>query len=195
MSVQYTSGYLVANFTRKLINSLVGSEDVVTIMNPTQDDRFDIRDILLGGEFMVDGEKINLQGYIFDHYFVPDTTVEGKVFICVEANVDYIDKNIISEFPLDVYIFTYKTNVRLTDFTIPTKTEINEMGYLGNRISAITDAVDRVLRGMDNVGLGLVIPSPRGFMKPSAPDNNYYGKKLSYQVKGYTPKEVDVCGN
>ena len=192
--------YLTANFKRKLINTLVSNEDIITIISPEIKYGLDVEDILRGGTFdvIVGGKKQReiLQGYILDYYYAAsDTTVENKLFICIETNVATVEKGILATLVADIWIFTPKTNVTLSEYTTPNNSDINGIGYIGNRIDVCVQMIENFLKGSEEYGLGRVLPSERGYMSMSAPNTLYYGKKLSFTVTGYSPREADNCGN
>ena len=199
---EYGYNYLIANFKRKLRNTLASSDDIVTIISPTEDARFDIDQILLGGTYEVynsstgKNEKVVLQAYIPDFYYVPDTIVENKLFICIESFVDTITDNIMSEFFIDVWVFTQKTNVILTEYTVPKSSEVNTLGYMGNRIDVACAMIENLFKGSEKYGLGIIRANPRSFITVGSPTTEYYGKKMRFTVNGYVPLESgDVCGN
>lgn len=192
--------YYAANFKRKLINTLVSNDDITTIISPELKTGFDIDEILRGGTYekTINGakQKTTLQGYILDYYYAAsETTIENKLFICVETNVNSIEENIIGDMIADVWVFTPKTNVTLSDYSTPSMSDMNTLGYIGNKIDCCIEIIEKLLRGSTKYGLGMVRPVSRGYMTTSPPTSNYYGKKLSFTVKGYSPKEVDNCGN
>lgn len=199
---EYGYNYLTANFKRKLRNVLSASDEMITIISPKEDSRFDIDQILLGGTYEVENptthamEKIILQGYILDFYYIPDTIIENKLFVCIESNVESVSDNVIGDFTIDVWVFTPKTNVVLTEFTVPKKSEVNTLGYIGNRIDTACAIIENLFKGSDQYGLGLIKASPRNFISTGAPTTDYYGKKMRFTVSGYIPIEGgDACGN
>jgi len=159
----------------------------------------DILDVLIGGEWIINGKKYKEQGHIFDYNFVDDTTTEEKTFVFVETDIDTIRDNMFTNFNLYVCIFSFKDLIRLTSNSIPTVKEIKDMGYFAstyaNRVDVLCDIVDRTLNGTDKIyGIGDVEPAPRNHMTIYRPNNKYYGKCLKYTISNYNDTG-DSCGN
>lgn len=164
---------------------------------PSKCEDLDIIDVLLGGEWNINGKKYEEQGQVFDHNFVDDTTVEEKTFVFVETDVDYVRNNMFANFNLYICIFTSKNLVRLTDMSKPTPKEVKNMGYFastnGNRIDVLCDIVDRIINGNEHIqGIGTVQPDPRAYVTQYCPNNKYYGKCLKYNIDNYIEGE-DEC--
>jgi hypothetical protein len=187
--------YWAGEYKSKIIKLIIKSDETIKLMNPQLDERFDIQDILLGGKFEIDGSQVLLQGYVFDYYFVPSTIIESKVFICVETEVKNISDDTLSEFSLIVNVFTEKDNVAVNEGTIPTKTEMSQLGYAGNRIDMLCQSIEKILRGRKDFGIGKVKRNPLNYSTISAPTIDYYGRSLRYIVKNYTKDSGDNCGN
>lgn len=178
--------YFSGKYKDQIIKLLINNEMVIKLINPTMNPNLDIVDVLMGGELIDDnGEKIKEQGHIFDYNFVDETVVQTKTFIFVETDIDTVSRNIFTEFNLYIYIFSHKDLIRLSSTSTPTKNQVKKAGYYGNRIDTLCDAVDRMLNGNSNFGIGDVEPAPRYHMTIYAPSPNYYGKCLKYKVKNY----------
>lgn len=193
--------YNASSYKYKIINLLLKSDDLIQLINPKPSpcDELDIVDVLLGGEWYINGEKYYEQGHIFDYNFASDETNEQKTFIFVETDIPSVTQNMFSDFNLYVCIFTDKRLVRLNNTTSPTVSEVKDMGYFAgnyaNRIDILCDIVDRILNGNDSLpGLGNIEPSPRNYVSLFTPNNNkYYGKCLTYHISNYN--EDDQCEN
>lgn len=194
--------YNAASYKSKIINLLLRSEEFIKLINPTPSecDDLDIIDVLVGGEWIINGKKWQEQGHIFDYNFVNDTTTDQKTFVFVETDIDTISQNTFIDFNLYVCIFTSKELVRLTSNTVPTVKEVKKMGYFassnGNRIDILCDVVDKILNGNEKVqGIGTLEPAPRGFCTPYSPNAKYYGKCLKYHIKNLSEKDLKDCGD
>lgn len=194
--------YNIANYKNKIILLLLKNKDFIKLINPSPSkcEDLDIIDVLLGGEWIINGKKYEEQGQIFDYNFVDDTITEEKTFIFVETDIDYIRNNMFVDFNLYVCIFTAKKLVRLSDISKPSVKEVKNMGYFagtnGNRIDILCDIVDKTISGNNRIpGIGTVKPYERGYVKQYCPNNKFYGKCLHYTVSNYLDNESDNCGN
>ncbi len=188
--------YNASRYKNVIINLLLNSNDFVTLMNPPSPphNQLEIQDMLLGGTWIIDKNKYEVQGQLFDHNFVDDTTVAEKTFVFVETDIDTIRQNIFTDFNLYICIFTSKSLIRITDDTAPSINEVEEMGYevghYGNRIDILCDIVDRILNGNKKLkGISDIEPAQRGFCTIYSPSNKYYGKCLKYNISNLNDLE------
>jgi len=171
------------------------NEDIAFIISPSYITGVDTDQILLGGDFVIGGKKIYLQPYLYDYQFVPTTITEAKLIICVEIDVNSVENAMMSNFMFNVYIFSNKTNITLNEYSVPKKSEVNQYGLIGNRTDCACQIIEKLIKGSEKYGLGLVTPANRDFSIPFSPSDNYTGKKLRFQVKGFSNLEVDNCGS
>lgn len=193
--------YNASKYKNVIINLLLNNSDFVSLMNPPNPphNQLEIQDMLLGGTWFINKKKYEVQGQIFDHNFVDDTTDEEKTFVFVETDIDMIRQNIFTDFNLYICIFTSKSLVRITDDTIPSINEAESMGYevghYGNRIDILCDIVDRILNGNKKIkGINNIKPAQRGFCTIYSPSNKYYGKCLKYNISKFNDEE-EHCEN
>lgn len=196
-----TNLYYASEYKNRIMNLLLRNEDFVKVMNPTPSEceDLDIIDVLVGGEWFINGKLYKEQGHIFDYNFVNETTTDKKTFVFVETDIDSIVNNLFTDFNLYICVFTSKDLVRLSNKTSPTVKEIKNMGYFAssyaNRIDVLCDIVDRTLNGNEKIkGVGTIKPAPRGYMTMYCPNNNYYGKCLKYHITNLNESE-DFCEN
>jgi hypothetical protein len=192
--------YYEALYKNKIINLLLRNKNLIKLINPapSECDDLDIIEVLLGGEWNINGKRYKEQGHIFDYDFVKDTITEEKTFIFVETDIDTIRDNMLVDFNLYVCIFTSKELVRLSSQTSPTVDEVKKMGCFAstyaNRIDVLCDVVDRILNGSDKIpGIGDVKPAPRGYVTRYCPNRKYYGKCLKYKISNLSMG--DSCEN
>lgn len=192
--------YNASKYKNVIINLLLNNKDFVTLMSPPRPphSQLETQDMLLGGTWFINGKKHEVQGQLFDHNFVDETTDEEKTFVFVETDIDTIRQNLFTDFNLYVCIFSSKTLIRITDDTMPSINDVEEMGYevghYGNRIDILCDVVDRILNGNKKIkGVSDVEPYPRGFCTLYTPNNKYYGKCLKYKVTNLN-ESGDSCG-
>ena len=176
-------------YKNKIINLLLKNKNFIQLINPTPNECEDIDtiDILLGGDWIIDGKKYHEQGYIFDYDFTDDTTDEEKTFVMVETDIEFVHKNTFVDFNLYVCIFTSKKLVRINEFTSPNIQQVKEMGYVvgnrANRIDILCNIVNKILNGNNNFpGIGSISPVDRGYVTLYQPNNKYYGKCLKYNI-------------
>lgn len=186
--------YYTGRYKDRILSLLINSDSVVKLINPTMDKRFELDEILLGGTYFVyndrhEKEKVVLQGHIFDSIFIPDTTDEQKVFICIETLINSVEQGIFNDFSLFIHVYVPKSLVRLDGYSSPRHTEMMKLGFSGNRVDMLCDAIDEKLNGNDKFGIGDVEPAPRNFLTLSVPNDKYYGKCLQYTVKNYIDKD------
>lgn len=192
--------YNIASYKNKIINLLLKNESFIKLINPepSKCNDLDIIDVLLGGEWIIDGEKYTEQGYIFDHNFVDETTTEEKTFVFVESDIEYMRNEMFADFSLFICIFTSKKLVRITDISKPSVKEVKEMGYFsgrnGNRIDILCDIVDQTINGNIKIpGVGVIKPDARAYVTQYCPNNKYYGKCLKYKITNYIQDGGDIC--
>ena len=185
--------YYSPEYKSKIINLLLDNEDFIKLINPAPSKcpDLDIIDVLVGGEWKIDGKRYTEQGHIFDHNFVDETTMDEKTFVFEETTIDNVYQNMFVNFSLYICIFTKKNLVRLNRTSVPTAKEVRDMGYFasnvnGNRIDVLCDIVDRIINGNSSLNsLGDIKPADRNFMTLFTPNVNYYGKCLKYTVQNY----------
>lgn len=180
---------------------LLKNNNFVKLVNPSepQHKQLSVQDVILGGTWLINGNKYEEQGHLFDHNFADDTITEEKTFVFIETDIDMIRQNIFIDFNLYIFIFTSKNLVRITDETIPSINDIEEMGYnaghYGNRVDILCDVVDRILNGNTELkGISAVKPAEKGFCTLYSPNQKYYGKCLKYNISNYNEAE-GIYGN
>lgn len=199
MEIQNTTETNLTLFKDKIIKKICKDDIVIKLLNPVGHEELDIEDILRGGKWQVDGELIEEQGYIFDFNYVNQTTTEEKAFICVEALPSYYQYPLI-DVSLYIHIYVHRGIMQLTSNksvnpSSPTKNEMSELGYIGNRCDQLIQAVGRLINGATDIGgISEIKPHNRGFIVLETINNNFYGKCLIYNVK-MENVEADGCEN
>lgn len=181
----------VSRYKNKIINLFLNDPFIVRLINPKPSEcpDMDSIDVLLGRDLIVGDKKWSEPGHIFDYDFVDDTITQEKTFLFVDIDVDSVERTMFAGFDLSVYVLTSKSLVRLNDSTTPTVEEVEQNGYFagryGNRVDTLCAAVDRLLNGNSDFGIGDVTPAPQGYYVPYCPNSHFYGKRLKYRVKVY----------
>lgn len=193
--------YSSAKYKNKIVNLLLRDKNLITLISPSPSkcEDLDIIDVLVGGEWIINGVKYKEQGHVFDYDFVDETVTQEKTFIFVETDVDTVRNNIFTDFNLYLCVFTSKGMVRLSDKTAPTVEQVKKMGCFAetyaNRIDTLCDVIDKIINGTNKLeGIGEVAPAPRGYITMYSPNKNYYGKCLKYKITNYNDGG-DSCGN
>ena len=193
--------YLSSDYKNTIINLLLSNQNFVKLINPQQSEcpQITTEKVLLGGTWIYNGKKYNEQGHVFDYNFVDETTTDEKTFVFVETDIDTVRQNLFTDFNLYICIFSAKSLVRITDDTVPSLMDIEEMGYesshYGNRVDILCDIVDGILNGNKKIkGIGDVEPASRGYVTMYCPNSKYYGKCLKYKISNLN-MGGDECGN
>lgn len=193
--------YIASDYKNVIINLLIKNKDFISLMNPQAPPHENIstEEVLLGGQWYINGKKYEEQGQVFDYNFVDDTTTEEKTFVFVETDIDSINQNLFIHFNLYICAFTAKSLVRITDNTIPSINDVEMMGYnaghYGNRVDILCDVIDRIINGNRKIkGIGDVKPAESGFCVIYTPNNKYYGKRLKYTISNLNEMEYE-CEN
>lgn len=191
-----TNEYYLSLFKEKIVQLICSDEVAVKLINPVRNKYLDLEDVLLGGTFNVDGQIIKEQGYIFDYKYVSETVVDEKTFICVEAfPISYTYPLI--DVILYVHIYVHKGVMVLTSKesanpSSPTRNEMYELGYIGNRCDQLTQVIGRLLNGSNKIGgVTDIHPYERGYITLDVPNYNFYGKCMSFKVKISDVGELD----
>ena len=193
--------YLSSDYKNTIISLLLKNDNFVKLINPQPSEcpKIKIKDVLLGGTWIYDGVKYEEQGHVFDYNFVDETTTDEKTFVFVETDIDTVRQNMFTDFNLYICIFSAKSLVRITNDTVPSLTDVAEMGYKipyhGNRVDILCDIVDGILNGNKKIkGIGDVEPAPRGYVTMYCPNSKYYGKCLKYKISNLN-MGGDSCEN
>ena len=193
--------YLSSDYKNTIINLLLKNQNFVKLINPQPSEcpQITTENVLLGGTWIYNGKKYDEQGHIFDYNFVDETTTDEKTFVFVETDIDTVRQNLFTDFNLYICIFSAKSLVRITDDTVPSLMDIEEMGYessyYGNRVDILCDIVDGILNGNKKIkGIGDVEPAPRGYVTMYCPNSKYYGKCLKYKISNLN-MGGDECEN
>nr|DAG27675.1 MAG TPA: hypothetical protein [Caudoviricetes sp.] len=186
---------ILAEYKNKIMRLLASDEKYRKLLSPNESEceDLDIVDVILGGEWIINGKKWTEQGHLFDHDFVDDAVTDKKVFTFVDANITNITNNMFVDFTLFIIPFTDKDLIRLSPYSSPTAQEVKEMNLFAsntyaNRIDAMCERIDTLMMNQESNGLsgiGEVTPMYRNFMTTYRPNNQYYGKCLQYQIKNY----------
>ena len=163
--------------------------DITDLVMPTLDDEaFSFKQNWLGGQYTTDGGRTaTLQGYCMTTPFIDGTVTDMRTFIGMETfGLDFSPSKRIQKIGLQIYIYTYKSTVNLTT---EEEKQYTELGYAGNRLDVLVQAVNRAMYHDDvkmRFGIGEVsfddVPRPIG---THIPNFNYYGRVISYVIHDF----------
>lgn len=132
--------------------------------------------------------KQSFKECVFDHAFVPGTTVEEKIFVCMEIVCPYADAVTWKDLYIYIYVFTPKMAVQWNeeqDKEIKISSTLEQRGYIGNKIDMVVDIIDRRINGFENLSLGKIRLAPRDGMQIFSYVDGYYGKQLIYTATDF----------
>ena len=133
--------------------------------------------------------KINksyFKEYVYDHAFVPGTTTEDRIFVCMEITNPYADGIVFKELYIQIYIFTPKMSVQWESAEeCSVEEELEKRGYIGNKIDMVVDIIDRQINGLEHLSLGKITLSPRDGLRIFSYVDGYYGKQLTYTARDF----------
>lgn len=111
-----------------------------------------------------------LDHYILPWEFVPDTTTEEGVFLCCEVDMQGVESPVIATFTLQFYIICHRNLLRMPG------------GETGSRVDLLTQEVNRLFNGSNELGLSPVGITPFSHYIPAP---NFYGRHLAFTVKDF----------
>lgn len=171
--------YVVGAYKKNLLSRLKLNKDFQLALLNTELDSSTPKDkkIILNQSF---------KECVFDHAFVPGTTTEEHIFVCMEVTCPYADAVTWKDLYIHFYIFTPKMSVQWeTDDELETRSILESRGYIGNKIDMIVDIVDRQINGLKHEALGSIKLAPREGMQIFSYVDGYYGKQLTYMATDF----------
>jgi hypothetical protein len=104
---------------------------------------------------------------VFPYPWVDDTVSEAKAFLSFDVYVQSVETIAVKTLNLVVWVFAHSA-VAMTN--------------QGVRVDLISNRVDELINGSQDYGFGKVALVS---VLPYAPNNNYYGRVLRYQVQNW----------
>lgn len=172
------------------------SDLLIDITMPTLDDeRFDKYDNFTGGEFETytgvgknqTVEHVKLQGRLFDVPFIYSTVTNTINVICIDTNISSCNPN-TKEMVITLNVMCHKDNLELD---IETKRKYKKLGYVGNRLDIMVALIGEILNYSTENGkksgiqIGTLNPIPRNPVIPDYPNNNFFGKTMTYTCSDF----------
>ncbi len=131
---------------------------------------------LIDGEIPFENAESFVYSQVFPYEFLPETTQEGKTYICCDVDVYPAEATFILTPIIYVWVFTHKSLLRLPQG--------------GVRTDALCNEICKTINGSRYYGLGeLRLYSCKRF----APQTDYNGKVMVFHAKdisyAYDPKK------
>lgn len=140
--------------------------------------------------------KESFKDRVFDYAFVPGTTTDERIFVCMEVTCPYADAVTWKDLYIHIYVFTPKMSVQWDMTKAEEKNTYYGLlseGYIGNKIDMVVDIIDRKINGFKNLALGSIRLAPREGMQIFSYVDGYYGKQLTYTATDFNllpPNEI-----
>lgn len=162
------------------------SDLLIEIVMPVLDDsRFNKFDNFIGGEYECydgdDVEYVKLNGHLYDVPFVYTTITDTINAICIDTNLNRCNQN-TKDISIVINVMCHKDNLTLD---VDTKRKFKKLGYTGNRLDIIVALVGEILNYASDVGIGSLTPSIHNPVVPYYPNQNFFGKTLSYSCSDF----------
>ena len=168
------------------------SELLIDILMPViEDDRFDKIDNFVGGNYEYYGsdgiEKVKLKSHLFDVPFIYSTVTNTINVICIDTNISSCNPN-TKEMVITLNVMCHKDNLELDT---ETKRKYKKLGYKGNRLDIMVALIGEILNYSKENGkksgiqIGTLNPIPRNPVIPDYPNNNFFGKTMTYTCSDF----------
>ena len=106
--------------------------------------------------------------------FVDTTQLVAKTYITMDTEVVSAENTKIKCIAITIDIFTDLSLIQLTGSE---QSKYYTIGYYGNRIDCLLDAVKRAITDLD-IGIGETTLAPRNPIRVIQPTNKHYGKRM-----------------
>lgn len=89
------------NYKNQLINDLMTSEQIVRLLNDSEEVRCDPEQLVYS--------------QVFPYEYVPDTVAHGQTFICCDVDIQRVESKTFLRPTLYIWVFTHKSKMRLPE--------------------------------------------------------------------------------
>ena len=135
--------------------------------------------VMLRKEDFTDDEKNDMEyTQVFDYPYVDGTQEEVMPFVCIETVCRGANRTTKS-IDLYIWIFVHRDCMQMNKQHIKT--------YMGNRADVLTDIIERLLWGSNDLGIGNPSLSDIGYI---IPQSKYFGRQIKYNISDFNTKEV-----
>ena len=183
----------LGSYKDALTSLFLQDEDIVNIIMPElDDDRFDVEENWLGGnyKYIDENKKVNyveLSGHCFDVPYVSDVVKNAYSYICMDTSIRRIENDSIKDVQLVITVFANKPSVHMSK---KEKAKYLAKGYSGNRIDmavqAIVNCVNRAnekdSEWRKEFGIGRMRLTSSNAVIPLYPSSNsdFFGKTITF---------------
>lgn len=177
--------YVVGAYKKKLLDELKNEPDFQLALLGNE----------LSQELTPRQVKKSFKENVFDYAFAPGTTTEERIFVCMELTCPYADAVTWKDLYIHIYVFTPKMSVAWDESKEDedrVSSELEQRGYIGNKIDMVVDIIDRKINGFKNLALGSIRLAPREGMQVFSYIDGYYGKQLTYTATDFNLLPPDV---
>lgn len=188
----------LGSFKDNMLNILYMSEDVRNLTMPVLDDaRFDEHDNFFGRKEIPyynpdtqETEYVDLTGHCFDVPYIDSTITDVRAIITLESFITKINGTHVKEVELDIFAFSHKALIHMSDTE---KVSFSNRGYSGNRVDMMVSAIhSAVKKHAYDFGIGKIMLNTRNPVTPYMPNQDFYGKKISFLCSDFYIKPRNV---
>lgn len=156
------------------------------LMPKLDDDRFDIIDNFLGGEYTYTNSKqselVKLEGHLHDVPFVYATVTDTRNVICIDDNITRNNQS-TKELSVTLYVMCHKNSLKLDS---KTRKKYKKLGYIGrNRLDIAVALVGDIINHSDIKSIGKLQPTINNPTQSYFPNSEYFGKVLTYTTSDF----------
>lgn len=189
MAYEFKSiGTIKTPLKKQLLMSGEKSDLLMELLLPElDDDRFDIYDNILGGnfEYYQSGKKIYIElvGRLFDVPFVYSTITNTMTAICFDVNITQCTPS-TKELLITIDVVCHKNNLVLSSTE---KSKFKKIGYEGNRLDIMVSLIGDLLNNnpLSDKCLGSLTPIRNNPTQSYFPQNDFFGKILRYTCSDF----------
>lgn len=194
----------LGSYKEQIRRMFISNPLLIELVMPIPDsDLVEIEDNFLGGDFQIrernpdtgiyETRILSLIGHLFDVPFIYATVQNGRNAICMDSFVSKISGESINEVTVQLFIMCHKSNIKFSDAD---RIKYRKLGFYGNRLDCIVQEIGKTINGSRNFGIGKMLPAPNNAIVPYTPNNNFFGKVITYKcsdfMTDYAEKSLNV---
>ena len=135
----------------------------------------DILELLLGKNYTEKQAANVVYSQIFPFLYTEDVQTETKSYIGIDIVPEESTRK-VKNMTLVIWAYCHKDIMRYS-----------KTGYRGNRADILSDMIDRKIRNLDNLGIGLLEFKKAPYFMPQT---KFYGRQITYSIPDFKVKEV-----
>jgi hypothetical protein len=128
------------------------------------------------GETIVVGDTF--KKHFYKTLIVDTTQLEAKTYITLDTEIVKAEGTKVKCIALVMEVFT---STSIVDLTPTEQKKYYTLGFYGNRIDCLIDAIKRSISDMD-IGIGDITLAPLNSVKIIYPSSSHYGKRIILHV-------------